>query len=294
MLKKSFFSAVALLLVAATTHAGILSGLPKNTPSRLEDNDLEAVVTSVGGGTTIDVGDILLSVGEFPVFENALTNVNAGTFSSSTPMIMGVGLIKVLTKSASGTVFTFEAPTVTEWATYTGLAVSAGTTYVVYEDPASAPAQHLTNASIAGTLADATDGTKLYEFGFAGEAGEFQRAVTDTDDFTSLTSLTFLAAFNLTAPPTPAAVSLGKHNFLGGASSPLPPAAKALFTAPTHLQLQGALGSISVGAEWQIPTDTDAYILVTAVPEPSTILVWAGLAAVVGFGGYRRNRKLAS
>lgn len=324
MLKKIAFSALGVLVLAATTEAGILSLLPSGKVSRLEDDDLETVIKAPGStspATQLDVGDFLLAVGKFPNFQNPVGGADiVPPFTDTTNMMMAVSLLKVLTKTTDGTGVTyfFEAPSAAEWAVvtanFTGPApvVATGTTVLVYEDPPADPpvgGTHLVNTSVAATLAAATNGPLVYQFGFTSApstvvgptfgysaALEFQRAKTDTDNLLTISTLTFNGAYNLTAPIGPGGLALAGHNWLGSAAGGQPPAVRGLYKGPTQLQLQGGFGSIDTGSDltppsgWVIPTDTDAYLLPINVPEPGSLLMWAGFAAFGAIAGYRRRK----
>lgn len=300
-----------LSLFGLQVQAGALSALSTTQVNELEDDDWEIKVA--GAGTQVLAGDLLLAIlqvgnvnylnGPFDGSLNgSVTSANGPTFTPSTDAFTGVSLIKVATVAVSGgqAGYTFTAPTPAEWATYTGLAaVDVGTMLVLFDDPPSAPDPHVDpTGSVASGVGTAANGTRLWELGFTGAAGapvspEFWSAISgvafgsgdDPTDITKITDLTFFAALNVL--DTNGAPEIVKHNALGDPD--LAGTNSAKFTGPVALQLQGNIDTGTVGA-FQIKTDTNLY-LGPIVPEPTSLLVFGGLAGVGALFGARRRRK---
>jgi hypothetical protein len=287
---------------AVTANGSILSGLRAGL-SALEDNDYEVALT--GGDLTVDVGDSLLAIAEFPAFADHLTGTDYANFTPATKMVTAVSLATVTVKTdltgGLGISFRFDlgAAPPAAWAALGVPGIPAGTVFAVFEDPVSPPGTpaggHIDNTAVPAGIVSASEGALLATFGFTpgGSPPEFFLARTfdaagAADVITSITALTVYGGLNYTAPPAAGVPPLAAHNFLGSPASGVPLADKALFTGPTILQLQGSLGSISPGA-WAITTDTDGYVS-RIVPEPMSAVIWASIAAIVCGSAWHRRR----
>ena len=292
------FAAVAVNV----SSASILS--PFSGIVRLEDDDVEGIIGSTD--PFLQNGDFLVAVAQFP-FLGEVGGPVVG-FNETTNMLTAISLIKVsgdpVLDSGFGqnrAKYTFAAPTQAEWLALLGVAVSGdSTTLLAYDNPISNP--HIDTSTIANAIATAGGGTLLYEFGLDGAAGTFWEAFTTVQsplDPTNVANLVtgqggglqFAAALNLIV--NHAGPAIEKHNYLSTVAGELPSFfGPADFTAPTHLQLYGTNGgsALPTSAELPLPTDSTAYINISAVPEPMSMVVWLGLTSAIGVSAYRRSR----
>jgi hypothetical protein len=277
----------------------------------LEDDDFEALIAEVGTpNLKVEVGEFLIAIfqiskasvlnGPIDTIPNLTpTETLFTTYSPSTHTITGVTLLKVdsVTVSGNTATYTFAAPTPAEWTTHTGLTgIDSGVVAVAYDDPPSAPNPHIVNLpSIAAGIASATNGTRMWEFGFTGAPGEFWTATAidlgsspDPTDITKIDILQFFASLNVI--DYNGARSLDQHRILGdpdvGGTN------AGLFTHATHLQLQGNLQTGSPGA-FHLPTDSNMYVSFT-IPEPNSLAIWAVLAGCGSLVRVLRRRPAGS
>lgn len=310
------FGLISLFVVSMSmrAEASALNSLRAGGINELEDIDFEFHAEDVGNDGQVKQGDLLLAILEvdrnnFITGANLTDDTPNSTSSSlhfdyltTTDTFTAISLIKVLADpviSGGGLIanYVFEAATAQDWLDYTGLAdVDAGTMAVFFDDPsAGAGINHIDHTTVAGGVATTTNGTRLWEMGFTGAAGEFWNAQTldtspiggfDPTDIHQITGLDFLASLNVV--DYNAGITLNKHRAL--ADPDLSGPAAGLFTDATHLHLQGNSETGDAG-EFDIRTDTNLYIVPT--PEPSTMLLWAGVAGVAGALGARRRRRTA-
>lgn len=312
MKKVLFLIAVVAAFACVTSYAaaGIQSQLVGNVVNELEDTDYEAAVT--GGDIIIAKDDYLVAIlsvedsmswftGAFDNLLNSSVTTHAGFDpSAATPAFTGVSLIKVTSVISStlpdGTFsfaqYVFQGATSADWLTYTGLSgIGDNTAAVLYDDPANNPHIDPATATIASSIATAVNGTRLWELGFAGDTGEFWRATTtsqkadgtaDATNILKITGLDFRASLNVL--DYNAGIPLVKHNALG---DPDISVFASEFLGASQLQLQGNYQPGGTGI-WNLKTDTNLYIL--PVPEPASMLVWAGLAGLFGFMVVRRRQ----
>ena len=298
------------LVFLSSTIAALFLSLPQahaalqlvNGPGEYEDTDYESQVSDGNGNSRLDGGDLLLAIFAIDQQVNKYTGTINGALDGSvssafafaygrtTNMLTGVSMLKVKTVDVIGgtAIYAFEAPTKAEWLAKTGLVVAGDSTVVVaYDDP---PAnQHIRpNNSIAQGITSATHGVKLWEFGLVGAGTFWQADAIDTDAAFDPTNpvdvnvLSFFAALNLVSGG-----GLLSHNILGDPD--LGGTNSGLFTKKTDLQLQGNLQPGSTGA-FQLRTDSNIYLNVGQVPEPASMLVWAGLAGIGAIVRFRRKK----
>lgn len=295
------FLALGLTMCLSTgAKAGALSSLVADgvTINQMEDNDFEKLLGD--GDNFVEVGEDLVAMFEIRGLDAPIGNPVETNFSPSTASFTGVTVIRVTGVTAFGgptEVFTFGAAPAASW-TALGLPAptALGTLAMIFDDPASAPADHIVanTGTLVTSLATATDGTLLWEFGFTGAlgapaAGEFWTATANDiitfapTDITKLTSLSFFAALNVTAStPAVGGLVLLPHTHL--------------FPAATQVQLAGFLApgqntfpAPALPSDFDIATDTDIFILPT--PEPSSITLFGLGLAGLGIVGYRRRKR---
>lgn len=296
------------MLGASQANAGVQGTLALNQINELEDIDYESVAVDQNRDGKVNDGDLLVAIlkisrlnlfdDKFDTSSNGIPNRLApphAEYNIDTEAFTGVSLLKVdgdptvttvagVLESAS---YTFTAPSPAEWLAETALAgVDADTMLIMFDDPATAPIAHIDQnhvGGVSGSIGTATEGTRLWELGLKGDPGEFWGATTidlnplnglDATDIAQITGLDFLAALNVIDQN--AGIPLIKHGALldPDVGPGTPP-----FTAMTDLQLQGNLETGGGGANFDIATDTNLYIL--PVPEPASLLTWAGLLGLL-------------
>ena len=270
---------LAVLVVPTSAHAGALGSVFQNEVVKLEDVDYEIALD--GGDGSLDVGDHLLAVIEFSATRLAASNSLVFDASASTEAITAISLVQVagVTVSAGGAVaqYALTGASSATWLAETGIAAVDGTAMIAYLDPVSAPTAHVVNTSVAAGIASASEGTELFRFavdtgaGFGGIATDFIGGTFDATNANNLASLNFGGGFDLISNSLPGVVLI-EHDFLGLGDT-------------SALQLQGSLESQGGAGAFDFVTDSDVYL--HAVPEPSSLLAFAG---VFGLGLMRRRR----
>jgi len=277
----------ALGLFTAGANAGSALNLLRldGRINSLEDLDYETLIDTNKSGT-VDTGDYLLGMWQVQGV-NYTPIAPPPTFGQDAFTAIFLLKVKTATQSGSDWIFEFEAASTSDWSTYTGTSVNmtnGGTLGVLYSDSVKDfgadwidPTQ-----SILNSLATAK-GTPLWEVGFkTGASDQFWMAKTDSNLLTSVTTLDYAAALNVTHTYAGAGgVLLSPHQHLTSAGG-------FSFTGLTQFQIEGSKGSHDPG-NFALPTDTDIHIKPT--PEPGSLaLLGLGLAAVGGIV-YRRRRK---
>lgn len=302
------FLMVGLLVGGGQSRSKAALLLPDGN-TELEDDDFEALISEVGTpNLKVEVGEFLVAIFQISKSSTLIgpidTTLNSTpteslftTYSPSTNTITGVTLLKVDSVTVSGNTasYTFVAPTPTDWSSLTGLTgIDPGVVAVAYDDPPSAPNPHIVSSpTIAAGIGSATEGTRMWEFGFTGAPGEFWSAtavdLAGTPDPTSITAIDILQFFAaLSVIDYNGARSLDQHNILG--DQDVGGTNAGLFTAPVHLQLQGNLQTGSAGV-FHLPTDSNMYVSFT-IPEPGSLAMWAVLMVSGGLVGAVRRRRL--
>ena len=276
---------LAAMLVVALSAQGVLAVNPLatnllyndgTTITQLEDNDWESLVDD--GDGVVEVGEILYGMFEITDVRDVSPGTQ-GVQPRQAEMFTGVFVTEVAQvlppqKYIGGATYVMKPAAAAAW-TSVGLAapVSANSMAVIYSDP-DGPQLMVDPAtgSVATSLATATNGTKLWEFGFAGggnDPSEFWIGDADSPSIVNLQDLMYKASLNVTeAEPVVSGIILGDHNFKN-------------WLAPAQLQFTGGMESKSAG-DFQIRTDSDFYVRV--VPEPATVAYLLFGAVALGFG----------
>jgi hypothetical protein len=287
---------LAAILVAALSAQGVLAATPLATDmlfkdgvtiTQLEDNDWESLkeVAGIGTPNLVEVGEILYGMFEITDVRDASPGTQ-GVQPRQADMFAGVFVVEVAQVLPpqvyiGGATFVMKPAPAAAW-TGLGLAapVSANTMAVVYSDP-DGPQLMVDPADaggVVGSLATATNGTKLWELGFAGgsNATEFWTGDASSQNIVNLKNLSYKASLNVTqAEPVVAGILLGGHDFLN-------------FGGPAQVQFTGTLENASAG-NFQIRTDSDFYV--RAVPEPATVAYLLFGAVALGIGALVRHKK---
>ena len=281
--------------VAPAAQAGIL-GI--NGPTQLEDDDWESQVKDGGTLGKLDVGDILLAVvviqKSSPVLgvqnlalDGSLTSGANTSYSSSTKTITGISIIRVASVVSTllgfGAEFSFVGATAAEWLLYSGLVVTDGVAAILYEDPISFPAEHITFTSVALGIATATNGSMIAEFTPVAWKANSVDLTGDPTDPLKIDVLDFVAGLNTSNP------IFAPHNILADPDFAPTLDVQAFFAGigPTDLQIQGSLGTGAKGG-FQLATDSDLYVNI--VPEPASFAIF-GLMTLGGIAYRRRQSK---
>jgi hypothetical protein len=288
---------LAAMLVVVVSAQGVLVAAPLATDmlfkdgvtiTQLEDNDWESLkeVAGIGTPNVVEVGEILYGMFEVTDVWDASPGTQ-GVQSRQADMFAGVFVLEVAQVLppqvyVGGATFVMKPAPAAAW-TGLGLAapVSANTLAVLYSDP-DGP-QNMVNPAalggVAGSLATATNGTKLWEAGFAGggnDPTEFWIGDASSQNIVNLQNLSYRASLNVTqAEPVVAGILLGDHDLLN-------------LGVLAQVQFTGAKENLSAG-NFQIRTDSDIYVRV--VPEPATVAYLLFGAIAMGFGALVRHKK---
>lgn len=269
-------SAIAMIfvlsLVPSLAQASILEGVLTNGDNQLNDVNREILHNNAGLPNIIDVGDVLEAV---LLFDN-ITNSNGNNLLSSYPGLQGLTAHSVIV--VTGKVFI--NPVIGYAFTFAG-GFADGDAVKVYESAVLNTPSDFDTGGVAGNIADATNGTPLFSLDLSG-AGDFWSAL-GTDDLTLLTTanpVTF--RFGLTISSNPANVPIVPdsqqslpgvfHDVVGNGS---------VFPLPTGSPANG----------WMAASDTTVQFAAEVVPEPASMLAWAGILACAASYGVQLRRK---
>ena len=293
--------------------------------NHFEDNDWEVLIKgagNTGGASIVEVGDILAGMFEIPTLKDA-TNANPtidNLLTTTGSAYSGVFVTEIIGKSvvgagglsgfsASATDFALGPAGLAGWAAAsaaTGWSFgtpTSGLTAAMFYDDFSTPT---VSPGVADPIATANDGTLLWELGFAaGLDGsgfslspftEYWKASLLTDDITLILTFgasasaaqAFDASLNLTIPESLPAPILMPHSFLFDGNT-------GFSGLTSDLQLIGHFEPLTgpgTAGNFDAQTDTDMYIYPNSpIPEPASVLVWAGLLGAAGLVGLRRRRR---
>jgi len=267
--------------------------------SKLQDMDFELLIIDTGGENggpngLVDQNDLLMGV-----WQAESISADATDITTLNQPVGGVGgdanftaffAIQVATVAQNGSNFnyTFTAPTEAAWDSLVSdfgapSRANNDTVLLVYDDsdPGNTSPWWLQIgdatkvAGITSTIASATDGTLVWQFGFNQEGDEFWHATSNQQDIDEDLDVSYEAGLNLTA----GLANLIAHDYLNFSSDPIGSA------VDYQIELSGdSEGSFSNG--W-LDTDTDLYV--NAVPEPASLLLWAAFAGVGAAYAARRR-----
>jgi hypothetical protein len=296
---KILLAALGLSFICATAQGAIIRG---------QDDDIEFLLTSSlqpKTTGTFAVGDVLVSVFEFPTY-----TLNGTSLIPTGQEVTGISVIQIA--SIVGNTITFQAYTgglnAISPVDVTNGDAGGGATIALFQnstadfnlqiDFGTTEGQPANCLSLAQCLAEATAGTLLQVDGFAGDLDELWQAViligggTDVDVVGGLSGTTLVAAFN--AFQTTFFNSLGPIGFQQIGTDSLCPAgsfaADGCIAGPT---LSGTvLGGLGLNAGIQADgafarSDFDAQKIL-AVPEPGALLL-VGLG-LLGLSVTQRRR----
>lgn len=287
-MSSSFWKYAAVFLIAfagvTSAEAGVVGNLIKGL-NELEDDDFEThikfggTVSSPGASSIVEEDDYLVGVVRITNFITA--GFDPGdTFGDPTLTFLFAAQVDTAVMNGAGDWdFTFNPLDAADW-TALGMPVTPdndGVFGILYDDPDNINEKE---DDLATALATA-NGTKLYEFGFTGKAGETWQATTssnDTDDAGLGGFGSFGAFLNVV------------ERFAGPELIPMP--IDLFFPgAPGEADLAIVNGGLrgpgtTVGDGFDIQSDADFFL--NAVPEPNTLAVFATIG-VVGLVGRRRR-----
>ena len=273
-LKLSAIAMVCVLsLVPSLAQASILEGALTNGDNQLNDVDREQLINNVGAPNIIDIGDVLEAV---LLFDN-INNANGNQLLSAFPGLQGLTAYskievtgKTFISNALGYAFTFKG------------AFANGDAIQVYESSTLNTPSDFDSGGVAGNIADATDGNLLFTLNLAG-AGDYWEAL-GTDNLLLLSvakPVTFNFGVSISSNPGNVPIVLNSqesspgvfHDVIGnGTVFPIPP------NSPAN--------------GWQAASDTTVQFAAEVVPEPASMLAWAGILACAASYGVKVRRKL--
>lgn len=262
------------------------------TISHLEDNSWLAYADTNENGL-IDGGEYLYGMFDIRSVRDAYPGTQ-GVWPPQSEMFAGVFVAQIggideenARFSGGATIDLLPAPAdIWESLALDAPANPGQTLFAMYSDPDGplSTVDPLAAGGIGDSLASATNGTKLWEFGFLGDSDPNERWWCDVDtlDYLLLDGLRYRAAMNVTwSSPTAADLpTLGAHDFFGWANRNLP--------APSAVQLTGNLESFSAG-NFDFRIDSDFYV--RAVPEPGTLVCLVIGALALGLDAIARRKK---
>lgn len=250
----------------------------------LEDDDIEWLNVDSNGDGILDEGDSLRGVIQLQSLNGS--NIDAGS-AITDEGLSGLFEVTVLSKTAAAGGlydYTFGATTGAD-------GLSAGAVLAVYlDDTPPNPFPGSGAATTDALEAMFTDGTLLYEFGFAGDADEYWLAQSvDEDPSSAKTNTAFGGTFNV-------ALSVITNNFLPVVQSSFTDVADAsgLYAGRPagddmiDLFGGGGLGTTDpdlIGGTTPGDVRSDGDFFFATVPEPTTLLLFGfGLLGIAGAG----------
>lgn len=267
--------------------------------SKLQDMDFELLIVDTGGqdggpNGLVDENDLLMGVWQAETIwaeaGNILTQKQPFGAAGGDANFTAFFAIQVATVAQDGSNFnyTFTSPTEAAWdflVSEYGAPSRANddTVLLVYDDsnPSNISPWWLqigdagTVAGIKSTIASATDGTLVWQFGFNQEGDEFWHATSNQQDIDGDLDVSYEAGLNLTA----GLANLIAHDYLNFSSDPI--------GSPVDYQIELSGDSEGTFTNGWLDTDTDLYV--NAVPEPASLLVWAAFAGVGAAYAARRR-----
>lgn len=279
------------LLLTVQARAGALDLLSGDgNPDFLEDEDYEAIVDSDTSGTLTN-GDIFVGMFTMSSIDGHNTALAGASFS---------GIIVAKVTNISGSTVTFGAVSSSEYTalvsgTNTGLGgtslsnlptrMSTNSAIIVFDDTSGDPFIDADGsgsdfAGINDALTTATDGVRVFEFGFTGTT----QATAIIGGGVNGTGYSFQIALNTT---------------YNGTGLSLVPVISSVSTVPglPNADLLGS-GATAPGSPGDFPFRTDTDLFVNPLPEPASLTLLAlGCLGICG-AGYRtrrsRDKKLAA
>lgn len=276
---------LALVLTTGTAFASATSllTLDGSTVNILEDLDYEALIDKTASPTTLDKGDYLFGIYEI---SDVKTDPTTGVHLPGAESFTAVFMVKVDNKSGADGAWTwdFVPASKADWLSELGIAINSptGTIGILYSDNVKDGGSTFIDPDDVGGIPASlatVNGSRLWEIGFAGVAGEFWQATGPKDALSyyvggNANKLGYTANLDVTWDYG-GGVTLLTHDYL-------------LFGMGDHqVQVQGG-GYASDPGNFPLSTNTTFYIVGT--PEPASLaLLGLGL---LGTGAlvYKRRR----
>jgi hypothetical protein len=298
-------------LAPHSAYAGpALNALQLGIANELEDDDWETGFA--GAGNILDPGDLLFGMAEVTAINGTAGTALGATFTA-------VFAIKVVTKvvvdlpgggPAEIAQFTFGPPTDADWATLAGLVGgwparnNSNTMMIVYEDigvdpPIGAP--FFIDPSTFSVASVTGDGTPLWEFGHVGMVGEVWTAtsVSPSGFADDLDAADLAGSFDARLNVSFTYPAVGSLILLRVYPDPAFPlfAKDPTGTNANAAQLHITGGSFTkAGGTTPFPVKSDADLWIVPTPEPSSLVLLAGMGLLSAAGYARRfgRRKSAA
>lgn len=296
----------AISLSAVSASAAPVTSIFFGGPQQWSDNSADVLVNFAGGATTVDVGDVLLTIFTVSTAEQSGVTRNFGV--GGVNEFTGFLAIEVASKvgplgfpGVPDTFYTFSPVSAANRAAIAGMAAystnigpallgMAATSMVAFFDDPSLDYTRTGAGTVDALSATALNGTKLFEFGFNGAPGEGWSAATVGDDIAVIGA-------------TPAPGNGGIVNFAVNLTPGTNVTDVTFLLTPStfggFVNLNGSgnlLGLGGVVTPFQAFDNFDAFVNLQVIPEPASLLVWScgmGLA-FCGRRAFRRRRGAAA